>query len=48
MLTGISEVHFKKNKGEAVFGQNTAENFPEAVKETRLQIQISVNPNQDK
>lgn len=48
MLTGISEVDFKKNKGEALFGQNMAENFPEAVKETSLQIQIPVNPNQGK
>lgn len=46
MLVGIPEVNCKENRGEAVFGQNMAENVPEPVKDTNLQMQIPVNPNQ--
>lgn len=38
-----------KRIGESQYlDRNMAENFPEPIKDTNLQIQIPVNPNQDK
>ena len=43
-----SGVDFKENRGEAIFGQNMAENFSESVKDTSFQMWTPMNPKQDK